>query len=340
MQPDNITIDIVSKEAGVSKTTISRYLNGRYEHMSEKTKKRIEKVIAELNYRPNTVARSLKSNKTGLIGVIVSDIANPVIVSLIKGVIDYATQEGYQVVTASSDEEVTKEREYIMSMIDRQVEGLIVNIVDYNEFGYLENLQSRGAKIVLADRTINKPILDTITTNNYDATKAAIKNLYDMGYEVVGMFSSDLRRSNVRLSRFNAFLNQSTEFASNPLSLAHIFTEDNEEEYKKVLAKFMEKHAGKKVAIFASTPMSLLNLLGAAHELKLRTPEDFGVLGYDNLHWTKLINGGVSVIDQPFYTLGQESAKMLIKRINNELDGFPQYVELKSKIVLRNSTTL
>ena len=340
MKPAAVTIGTVSEVAGVSKTTVSRYLNGKYEHMSEETKNRIRAVIEELDYRPNTIARSLKSQKTGLIGVIVSDVTNPVTVQLIKGIIDYSTHEGYQVVTASSSEKPAKEREYILSMVDRQVEGLIVVVADYNEFDLLESLRAGGAHIVLADRTINKPIFDVVTTDNYAMTKHTIKTLYNLGFETVGLFSSDLLRSNVRLARYNAFLNQSREHIHNPDELAYIIPGDQEEGYKKSLADFMTKCAGKKAAAFATTPMAMLNLLGAAHELGLRIPEDLGVCGYDNLHWTRLISGGISVIEQPFYEVGIESAKMLINRIRNEIDNGPQYVELNAKLILRSSTKI
>ena len=340
MKPDTVTIAVVSEAAGVSKTTVSRYLNGKYEHMSEKTKKRIQSVIEELNYRPNAIARSLKSQKTGLIGVIVSDVTNPVTVQLIKGIIDHSTHEGYQVVTASSSEKPAKEREYILSMMDRQVEGLIVIVADYNEFDLLESLRAKGANIVLADRTINKPVFDVVTTDNYAMTKHALKTLYGLGFEVVGLFSSDLLRSNVRLARYNAFLNQSREHIQNPEDFAYVLRGDQEEGYKKSLADFMAKCAGKKAAAFASTPMAMLNLLGAVHELGLKIPEDLGVCGYDNLHWTRLISGGITVIEQPFYEVGVESAKMLIKRIRNEIKDGPQYIELNSRLILRNSTRI
>ncbi|MCL2404016.1 MAG: LacI family transcriptional regulator [Defluviitaleaceae bacterium] len=340
MKPNTVTIGKVSEVAGVSKTTVSRYLNGKYEHMSEETKNRIRAVIEELDYRPNSIARSLKSQKTGLIGVIVSDVTNPVTVQLIKGIIDYCSREGYQVVTASSNEKAEKEREYILSMVDRQVEGLIVVVADYNEFELLENLRASGAKIVLADRTINKPIFDVVTTDNYAMSKHAIKTLYDVGFDVVGLFSSELLKSNVRLARYNAFINQSREYIANPEAFAYVLQGDQEEGYRVSLADFMKKNAGKKVAAFASTPMATLNLLGAAHELGLKIPEDLGVCGYDNLHWTRLISGGISVIEQPFYEVGIESAKMLIKRIRNEIENNPQYVELSSKLILRNSTCI
>jgi transcriptional regulator, LacI family len=88
MSNDNfkITIDYVAKKAGVSKTTISRFLNGRYEYMSDATRENIKKVIEELNYRPNNLARSLKLNRSNLIGVLVSDIGNHFSSILVKGI--------------------------------------------------------------------------------------------------------------------------------------------------------------------------------------------------------------------------------------------------------------
>ena len=337
---NNITIDTVSEKAGVSKTTVSRFLNEKYEHMSEETKLRIKNVIEELEYRPNIVARNLKLKKTGLIGVILSDVANPVAVHLIKGIIDHCTQEGYQVVTASSDEKSSKEKEYILSMVDRQVEGLIVNTADYNDFSLLKSLKSKGISIVLADRTINENSLDMVTTDNYAATRTTIKTLYNMGFDVVSLFSSNLLKSNVRLSRYNAFLDESKSYIPNPEEVAYILSEDGQHPCKCALEDFIRKNAEKKMAVFASTPMALLNLLSAAHELNLNIPKDLGVCGYDNLVWTKLISGGISVVEQPFYEVGVESARILIQRIRGEIPETAKYIELKSRLILRNSTNI
>ncbi|MCL2840359.1 MAG: LacI family transcriptional regulator [Defluviitaleaceae bacterium] len=324
------TIESVSQQAGVSKTTVSRYLNGKFEHMSAKTKARIKETIEALDYQPNLIARSLKLKKTGLIGVIVPDIINPVTVNLVKGVIDHCTQEGYQVVIASSDEQSDKEKEYVLSMLNRKVEGLIVNIADYNNYDLLKTLTERGEKIVLADRTICDSILDMVTTDNYNMTRTVVKALYEKGYEAVGFFSPELLKSNVRLTRYNAFLDESAG------KLAYLL--HNENEYKKAIQDFLSKTQGKKAAIFASTPMSLLNVVSGIHELNLKTPEDIGICGYDNLPWTKLVGGGISVVEQPLYEVGWESAKILIDRIKNGIDNPVKYVELKSKLILRNST--
>jgi len=342
MQVEHVTIDIVSKKAGVSKTTVSRYLNGKFEHMSKKTRDRIKGVIEELNYRPNAVARSLKSKRSGLIGVIVSDISNPISVSLIKGVIDYCTTEGFQVLTASSDECKKKEREYLLSMVDRQVEGIVVNVVDFKGSETLDSLMSQGVNIVLADRIVESGLFDTVTTDNYDATRSAIKFLYNEGFEVVGYFSSDLLLSSVRKIRLKAFMDESIDHGSDPERLVYILPDDNEEECQRALVEFILQNRGKHLAVFASTPMALLSLLGAAQSLNLRVPRELGICGYDNLGWTKLIDGGISVVEQPFYDVGKESAKILINRIRNGMpeDEDKMYVELKSTLILRNSTKI
>ncbi|MCL1987355.1 MAG: LacI family transcriptional regulator [Firmicutes bacterium] len=335
---DKITIDTVSRYAGVSKATVSRYLNKKYEHMSEQTRLHIRDVIDELGYRPNIIARNLKTKTTKLIGVIVSDVTNPVTVHLIKGVMDYCTKLGYQVITASSDESVAKEQEYILSMVDRQVDGLIINVVDYNEYELLNTLKESGVNMVLADRTINKILFDTVTTDNYLASKIMVEKLYSMGYDEVALFSSDLLKSNVRLSRYKAFLAASKLKTANPEEISYIFPKEREDDYKTALQNFIENNPNKRLAIFASTPMALLNLVNAAYELNLHIPEDLGVCGYDNLTWTKLIGGGITVVEQPFFDVGKESASLLLKRINGELTGPPKYIELESKIILRNST--
>ena len=336
MKTDHVTINDVSSKAGVSKSTVSRYLNGKFEHMSTKTKAKVKKAIEELKYRPNLTARTLKSQKTNLIGVIVSDITNPVTVHLIKGVIDECAKEGYQVVTACSDEDTEKEKEYAQAMIDRQVEGLIIGIVDYNEFSHLENLKEMGAKIVLADRTISRPMLDMVTTDNYEMTKDAIRNLYSTGFERVALFSPDLLKSKVRFERYTAFLNQSKEYVDDPNELVYLLKDTKD--YLSALRDFKMANPSKRLAAFASTPISLLNFLGAVNELELGIPEEIGICGYDNLPWTKLISGGITVVEQPFYEVGKKSAELLIKRINGLEDNGPQYVVLKSRLIIRNST--
>lgn len=342
MKKKNVTIDIVSEKANVSKATISRYLNGKFHHMSEETKQRIKGIIEELEYRPNVIAQNLKSKKTGLIGVIVSDITNPFVSILIKGIIDVCTEEGYQVITASSDEKIEKEIEYIRSMVDRQVEGLIINTTGENE-GFLKDLKEKNIKMILADRPMEHCILDTVTTNNYDMTTKAVKVLYQSGFDKVAFFSNQLSNSNVRFVRHNAFIEESKKYINDPDSLVYILSNNKKDcfEYKQALLDLLDKNKNKKVAVFSVNGVTMLNLLNACKDLNIEIPKELGVCGFDDLAWSKLIGSGISVVSQPSYEVGVKSAEILIGRIRNEIhQSNPIYVELDSKLILRGSTNL
>ena len=128
-----ITINDVARACGVSKTTISRYLNHKYEYFSEETCERIAKVIDELGYNPNRSAQRLKSPNTGLIGCIIGDMGSPFAGILLRGITRSCEEAGYQVLFAESDENPQKEVRAIEGLLANQVDGLIVNTSGDND---------------------------------------------------------------------------------------------------------------------------------------------------------------------------------------------------------------
>lgn len=121
-----ITIQDVARLAGVSKSTISQYLNKRYDYMSEETKKRIEAAINELGYEPNFIARSLKQKKTSTIAVIVANILHSFSTKVIRAVEDYCNENGFHVIVCNADDDPEKEANYIRMLRAKQVDGMIV----------------------------------------------------------------------------------------------------------------------------------------------------------------------------------------------------------------------
>jgi len=201
-----VTIDDVAKKAGVSKTTISRYLNGKFEYMSATTKNRIEKVIGQLNYRPSNIARSLKAHESGVVGCVVADIISPFSSYIVKGINDVCKKNGYQVLFVNTDNKEEDEIESIQSLLDHKVDGLIVNTTGCND-QYLIELHKQGLPIVLADRCIkDRYLLDTITSDNYNATYNCIKFLHKQGYKKIGFFTEPLGNISSRYVRHTGFL--------------------------------------------------------------------------------------------------------------------------------------
>lgn len=339
MASDKPTIGEVARLAEVSKTTVSRYLNGRFEFMSAETRKRIQQVIEQLEYRPNNLARSLKSNRSGLIGVLVADISSPFSSILVKGIGDTCKQRGFQTIIANTDNEPQKELEYIHALMDNRVEGLIVNITgENNEF--LLDLRAQGIPVVLADRPMHELRLDTVTSNNFDMTYETMKHLREQGFRRVAFFTQEVSGVLTRLARREAFQKACQDFfQTDGQEWIHVIDPSDVSGMAKGLQQFL-KQSTEPSAAFAVNGVTLLSLVQAVRELELQMPTDIGVCGYDDWGWAALIPPGITVISQPSYKVGVEAAKRLILQIQGKRNLKPKLIELPSELIVRGSTLL
>lgn len=335
-----ITINEVAEKAGVSKTTISRYLNGKFEYMSDETKKKIEAVIDALDYRPSTIARGLKASNTGVIGCVIADITSPFSSYIVKGINDVFKKNGYQVLFVNTDNREDLEIEGIQSLLDHKVDGMIVNTTGCND-QYLIELHKQGLPIVLADRCIqDRYMLDTITSDNYDATVKCMEFLHKQGYKKVAFFTESLGHISSRYVRHTAYLD----------AMAKIFGIDGED-YTFVIdtkdasiceasiKKFSEQNSNEDIVIFTVNGVTLLNVLHAMQGLNYKIGEDIGVCGFDDWGWASLISPGITTITQQSFKTGVLSSDLLLKRIHGELSEKPEYIEIETDLVVRGSTT-
>lgn len=333
-----IVIDDVAEKAGVSKSTISRYLNGKFEFMSQKTRKNIEKVIDELNYKPNNVARSLKLKKSKLIGIIIADLTNPFSSLLIKGISDECRKYAYNTIIANSDNDKDKEREYILSLMSQNVDGLIVNGTGHNE-ELLIDILNQGVPVVTMDRIINDKLFDSVTSNNYDMTFKTINYLIDSGFKNAALFTQYVDKISVRIERERAFLDVCKSRLDSSNFNVYTVDRNNTGNVELDLFDFLNNYEGSKV-IFAINGVMLLNVLQAINKFDLKIPGDVGICGYDNWGWASLIPPGITTISQPSYDMGMKSAKILLDRIKDGITEKNICIYLKSKLEIRGSTVL
>ena len=175
-----ITIDDVAKLAGVSKSTVSQFLNKRYEYMSEKTRNKIEKVVEELNFQPNHFASNLKRQKTAMVGIIVANILHTLSTEIIR-IIEHKLQEqGIQVIICNSDDDPQREIDHIKLLTSINVSGLIIfptgdNYEEYNK------LLNDHIPIVFIDRKIEGIFADTVLLDNESASFMAVSTLLQRG---------------------------------------------------------------------------------------------------------------------------------------------------------------
>ena len=330
-----LTIKDIALKANTSKTTVSFYLNEKFDKMSYDTRKRIEKVIEETNYTPNIMAQSLKSKKSRLIGVIVADITNPFSNNIVKGIDDIARKEDYQIIFGNSNFEYINEKKYIERMLDMGVDGFIVQpTMQFDKL--VAAIEKAGKKIVCVDRVSPKFKGKYVKTNNYDITFKAITQLYNRGYEEFIFISEDLDTSITRIERKNGFIDAIQSIGANS-NIIKVESQASYIELSKELMKYI--NISKKVAIFAAHDKILQKVFKASKYIGWDIPNQVGIIGFDNWNWTIYASPSVTTIDQPTYQEGKHATKLLIDMIENR-DSVLDSAVFDCNIAWKESTNL
>lgn len=336
-----VTIDDVAHRCGVSKTTISRFLNGKYENISADTRERIKNIIIELDYQPNRTAQRLKASKSMLIGCIIGDISSPFSALLLKGIINACEDGGYQVLFADCDDDPAKERSAIDGFVANRVDGLIVNTSGGNE-EHLIFLSRQGMPIVLADRSLTRDgLLDTVTAPNRSAAFDCVKLLHDYGYDRVAFFTEGNRLITPRMHRYEGFCNGVREFYPDDVETElYEFNRDNTDSCSKQLRLFRDKHPGERIAILCVNGVATQHVLMAFKESSMSIGYSYGLCGFDDWSWLQLAPPGITSVSIDTKDMGAKAAKLLIERINGvrPANSLPALVEMPNTIIVRGST--
>lgn len=330
----NITIVDIAKKASVSKTTVSRFLNGNYTSMSKATKQKLARIIEELNYVPNGIARGLKAKKTKIIGCVIADITNQFSSYIFKGIHDECKKHNYQLLIMDIGESAKGEIEAIQALLSYNVDGLIINTAGNNEEYLLKIKKEKKTPIVLADRNIEKKgKIDIVTSNNVQSSEELIDYLQKQGYENIAMFSYPLEANTIRQDRREGYIKS---IKKHKLKVNEYIVTD--EEIEKNIKKFLSKYPSKR-AIFCVNGTMLLNLLQVLKKINVDfEKEKIGISSFDDWGWAELIGTeGITTIRQDSYECGRKCTQILFELIKN-IDKKPEKIELKTKIIERGST--
>ncbi|MDR0900003.1 MAG: LacI family DNA-binding transcriptional regulator [Lactobacillaceae bacterium] len=328
-QPKKFTIDDIAQMAGVSKATISYYLNNRFDKMSEKTKTKIAQVIKENNYQPSVAATALARNESKIIGVVVNDITNSFIAEIWKGVQSVAKEKNYSVEFLDSGDSIDQEIENIHYLSSHESAGLILNPVDANA-PHLKDLSNRNT--VMFDRQSKDMLFDEVVSNNFEITKQFVGLMKNNGYDEIYFVTFPIENISTRVDRYKGFkdaLQLSNDDFVLDVSNADIFDEK--------LQTIFNERGNKKIGFFAMNGPSLLVLLNRLQYMGKHHPTDYGVGSYEDLDWMKLLNPGISVIRQYSFEIGQKAAERLFEKIQDNDYDEPKKITVNSSILIRQS---
>lgn len=322
------SIKTVAIKAGVSTSTVSRVLSNK-PYVSEDVRTRVMEAIRELDYRPNQVARSLRSQQSTTLGLIVSDVCNPFFTDVSRSVEDCAYEKGFSVFLCNSDEDEKKEKFYLREMIDKNVAGVILSPTQKAS----ENFQTLGLNIpvVVYDRAVKGMEVDTIIIDNRDSAFHLTNHLIENGYRSIAGIFCNVTTGIERRSGFEKAI-AGAGLASHSVIMTHPSLESGYNATKKLLGMTPRPDA-----IFTSDNLVLAGALQAINELGVKIPDELGVVGYDDVAWMSLVRPSITVVRQPTDQIARMAVDLLMQRIENPKRP-PLQVMLKGQIIIREST--
>jgi LacI family transcriptional regulator, galactose operon repressor len=324
-----VTIQDVAKTAGVSVSTVSRVLNGKVDVASE-TKDRIHSVIDDLGYTTNLAARSMRSHKKNLVGLIMPDIAYPFAIEVMKGVNRAIAESEFDLLVYTTGDvrksgRASHEQKYVSLLTNSISDGVIIVAPVAGEFNI-------DAPIVSIDPLASNPNYPSVHATNYQGAMGAMEYLLGLGHTHIGFISgrAELESSNRRLMGYREAL----EKAGIPIDEKLIASGDYTTETGISCARELLALESPPTAIFASNDQMAMGVFQVAQELGMRIPEDLSVTGFDNIPESKYM--GLTTVDQFISEMGFVATQMLIKLISGETLPDQTY-RMQTKLVVRNS---
>lgn len=321
----------VADAAGVSTATVSRVLSNK-PHVRAEVKQRVLAVVKELNYQPNRVAQSLRSNTSRIIALIIADIENPFFQRVSRAVDDAAQEFGYNVMLCNTDEDIDKEKKCLDLLRVENVAGIILSPTKKGVAKFTETY-SLDIPMVMIDRHVSNFDVDNVLIDNISSAYMIVSHLAEHGYRrIAGIFGAE---STTGQERHEGFLKALKDQEIKPLQELIQYTDPREDEGSATAMKLLQL-PDRPDAIFTSNSLLASGVLRAIRQNKLKIPDDIAVASFDDTSWAKLIEPALTVIEQPTYEIGRTATEMLIKRIKDPSRSIREVV-LKTKLIIRQS---
>lgn len=326
-------IKAIAKDAQVSIATVSRVLNGRTA-VTEEMRNRVLHSVKKLGYQPNLIARSLRTRKTFVLGLLIPSITNPFFTNIARAVEDEALQAGYVVTIFSSDQSMMKEQRYLELMCNRMVDGALLAVCD-TEKSDLNLLVQHETPVVLIDRQYKNGTFDRITIDTNDGAYRAVEHLVERGYRRIAMIAGP---SNVSTAT-DKVLGYKRGLADHhlPMDESLLLYGDYTETGGITLGRMLLNQPQPPDAVIVANNLMTIGVYRVIKEYGLRIPHEIALIGFDDISWASLVTPPVTMIDQPTYELGKTATQHLLERIAG-VSCEPRIKVLRTNMIIRGST--
>ncbi|MEU6551667.1 LacI family DNA-binding transcriptional regulator [Streptomyces sp. NPDC046915] len=328
-----VTIQDVARAAGVSPATVSRVFNGG--KVTAARALSVRQAAEALGFSPNRLARSLRTQQSSVIALIIPDIENPFFTSLARGVEDAAQRTSLSVVLCNSDEDTGKERRYLEVALGEQMAGVIVAAASQDETD-LGPLIARGVPVVAVDRRPRDAEVDAVRVDNQHGGEVATRHLLKAGYRRIACVTGPegASTSEERLAGYREALHAARGEAV--ADSAYVRHADFRVEGGRAAMRELLALPEPPDAVFVANNLMTIGVLDALDEAGL-TPPGIGVLSFGDVPWASLVRPSLTAVELPSYDLGRTAADLLLQRIDGSTSPL-QTAVLRTKLQVREST--
>jgi LacI family kdg operon repressor len=330
------TIADVARLAGVSKATVSRFLNHRDTLLTPQIAARVEAAVKELGYVPSPMAQALKRGRSKLIGLVVADITNPFSVAVLRGAEKACQEAGYLVMLFNLGNDDDREREAIEALASYQVEGFILNTLGTDPKAAGE-VARHGKPAVLVDRKHAEMKSDFVSLDNADAVQKSVTHLLEQGYRELLYVTEPVAGVSPRLERAASF---KAQIAAQAQGVGGSVFEAHDLQAAALVEALRElrRRAGRRpAAVLCSNAVTTLRVATAVAQLGWQLGPDLGLVGFDETEWAPLVGPGLTTIAQPTDDLGRVAASCLLERLQGRRLP-PRQILLPGQLILRASS--
>lgn len=333
------TLKDVALEARVSVTTVSHVVNAT-RHVSPAVRERVELAIRALGYVPNAMARSLKSNTTSTLGMLIPNCSNPYFAEIVRIVEDRCFGAGYTLVLCNTDDEPNRQSVYLQVLAERRIDGLIVvSTGPADDDSLVRQLHGLRVPTVLLDREIADPTCDLVETAHMQGGLLAARHLLSLGHRriaciggPVGVAPSEQRIEGWRLALAEAGATPDPAHADALLWRGSFTSQSGYEAMHAIL-----RTADRPSAVFACNDLMAIGALRAAHESGVHVPDEISIVGFDDIELSAYTSPPLTTVAQPKERIGALAVDMLLERVGGQRRDARKVV-LQPELCVRGST--
>lgn len=331
-----LTIYDIAQKLEVSPTTVSRALNDHHS-IGKETTQAVKQLANELGYRPNSVASSLRKNKTNTIGVLMPLINRPFVASVISGVEAYANQQGHNVIISQTYDTYEKEVANAKTLFDSRVAGLIVSLaMETEKYEHFYPFLQSDIPIVSIDRITHEMETDCVIIDNYAAGFKATEHLIRMGCQRIAHFGGAQHR-NIYQGRQAGYIDALKKYQLPVDEALIVHSKLSMEEGWKATA-YLLNLAEPPDGIFSANDSAAVSAIQYAKQKGVRIPQDLAVVGFNDDPISSIIEPGLTTIAHPAFDMGKIAAQQVLKNKESKDIVQSQTIVLKTALLIRASS--